>query len=166
MTDHSAPSDIVKKGHGTPLASAEELHAYIPYLLLRIANRWNVTQNRVLADYGTNNIVLRTLSILHIFRTLTVNEIAVLVVTEQSSTSRMIDTMVAAGLVERHISEADLRRRDIAITEKGEELLKESWPLMSAHYDRLIKGVSVEDLAVTTRVLGQMVENVREHAIG
>jgi DNA-binding MarR family transcriptional regulator len=165
MTDYSALSDTEKKSHAAPLASADELHAYIPYLLLRIGNRWNVTQNRVLAEYGANNIVLRTLSILHIFRTLTVNEIAVLAVTEQSSTSRMIDTMVAAGLVERHISETDLRRRDIAITDKGEELLKESWPLMSAHYERLIKDISPEDLAVTTRVLGKMVENIREHAI-
>lgn len=156
---------VVTQNKAKPLATADELHAYIPYLISRIANRWNINQNKDLAEQGINNIVLRTLSILYIFKSLTVNEIAVLAVAEQSSTSRMIDNMVASGLVERHISETDLRRRDIAITPKGEKLLKEAWPIMCSNYARLIEGVNDRDLAVTTKVLGQMVENIREHMI-
>lgn len=165
MTDAIGVTHAAKHGRTSPLASIDELRAYIPYLITRIGNRWNINQNRELAPHGINNIVLRTLSILYIFETLSVNEIAVLAVAEQSSTSRMIDSMVASGLVERRISETDLRRRDIAITTKGEALLKDVWPVMCANYEALIEGVSEEDLAVTARVLRHMMGNIREHSI-
>ena len=68
---------------------------YIPYLFNRLANRWNLDQNRDLSEHGVNNVVFRTLSVLFIYKTLTVNEVAVLAVTEQSTASRMVESMVS-----------------------------------------------------------------------
>jgi MarR family transcriptional regulator for hemolysin len=100
-------------------AMPDELKAYIPYLLNQLTNRWNIEQNRALGEYGINSTVLRTLSVLNIHKTLTINEIASYALVEQSNASRTIDSMVAAGLVQRQIAETDLRRRDIALTQKG-----------------------------------------------
>ena len=94
-----------------PPRTADQLQTYIPYLFNRLSNRWNLDQNRDLGEHGINNVVFRTLSVLFIYKALTVNEVAVLAVTEQSTASRIVDTMVSSGWVKREIAEEDQRRR-------------------------------------------------------
>jgi len=94
-----------------PPRTKDQLQTYIPYLFNRLSNRWNLDQNRDLGEHGINNVVFRTLSVLYIYKTLTVNEIAVLAVTEQSTASRMVESMVSSGWVKREIAEEDQRRR-------------------------------------------------------
>ena len=114
---------------------------------------------------GVNNVVFRTLSVLFIYKTLTVNEIAVLAVTEQSTASRMVDSMVSSGLVKREIAEEDQRRRVVALTAEGEVLLRKIWPIMEKNYGRLIEGIDTDEIEVCARVLAKMVENIRQNQI-
>lgn len=143
-----------------PPATTEDLEAYIPYLLNRLTNRWNIDQNRDLGDHGINGTVLRALSVLRMHETLTVNEIANYAVVEQSNASRTIDTMVTAGLVERRIAETDLRRREVALTEKGAQLHKDLWPIMIANYERLVSGIPASDLRTCIATLLAMIGNI------
>src|SRR4029079_136195 len=86
-----------------PPRTKDQLQNYIPYLFNRLANRWNLDQNRDLSEHHIQNVGLRTLSVLCIYKTLTGNEIAVLAVTEQSTASRTVESMVTSGLVKREI---------------------------------------------------------------
>jgi DNA-binding MarR family transcriptional regulator len=148
-----------------PPRTADQLQTYIPYLFNRLSNRWNLDQNRDLSEYGINNVVFRTLSVLFIYKALTVNEIAVLAVTEQSTASRIVDTMVSSGWVKREIAEEDQRRRLVALTADGEILLRKIWPIMEKNYNKLIKGIDPDDIEVCARVLAKMVENIRQNQI-
>jgi DNA-binding MarR family transcriptional regulator len=148
-----------------PPRTREQLQSYIPYLFNRLANRWNLDQNRDLSGHDINNVVFRTLSVLFIYRTLTVNEIAVLAVTEQSTASRTVESMVSSGLVRREIAEEDQRRRVVALTPEGESLLRKIWPIMKNNYDRLTAGIDPDDVEVCARVLAKMVENIRQNEI-
>jgi DNA-binding MarR family transcriptional regulator len=148
-----------------PPRTADQLQTYIPYLFNRLSNRWNLDQNRDLSQYGINNVVFRTLSVLFIYKALTVNEIAVLAVTEQSTASRIVDTMVSSGWVKREIAEEDQRRRLVALTADGEILLRKIWPIMEKNYNKLIKGIDPDDIEVCARVLAKMVENIRQNQI-
>jgi DNA-binding MarR family transcriptional regulator len=148
-----------------PPRTKDQLQNYIPYLFNRLSNRWNLDQNRDLSEHGVNNVVFRTLSVLYIHKSLTVNEIAVLAVTEQSTASRMVDSMVSSGLVKREIAEEDQRRRVVALTADGEALLRKIWPIMENNYDRLIEGIDPDDIEVCARVLARMVENIRQNQI-
>jgi DNA-binding MarR family transcriptional regulator len=148
-----------------PPRTKDQLQNYIPYLFNRLSNRWNLDQNRDLAVHGVNNVVFRTLSVLYIYKTLTVNEIAVLAVTEQSTASRMVDSMVSSGLVKREIAEEDQRRRVVALTADGEALLRKIWPIMENNYDRLIEGIDPDDIEICARVLARMVENIRQNQL-
>jgi DNA-binding MarR family transcriptional regulator len=148
-----------------PPRTADQLQTYIPYLFNRLSNRWNLDQNRDLSEYGINNVVFRTLSVLFIYKALTVNEIAVLAVTEQSTASRIVDTMVSSGWVKREIAEEDQRRRLVALTADGEILLRKIWPIMEKNYNKLIKGIDPDDIVVCARVLAKMVENIRQNQI-
>src|SRR5215475_9020495 len=119
-----------------PPRTADQLQTYIPYLFNRLSNRWNLDQNRDLSEHGINNVVFRTLSVLFIYKALTVNEIAVLAVTEQSTASRIVDTMVSSGWVKREIAEEDQRRRVVGLTPDGEVLLRKIWPIMEKNFDK------------------------------
>lgn len=140
----------------------DELKAYIPYLLNQLTNRWNSEQNRALSDYGINSTVLRTLSVLNIHKTLTINEIASYALVEQSNASRTIDSMVAAGLVERQIAETDLRRREIALTQKGESQLRQLWPIMVQNHEKLVGEIPAKDLKACAATLLAMINNMAE----
>jgi DNA-binding MarR family transcriptional regulator len=153
------------RSKSSPPRTRDQLQSYIPYLFNRLSNRWNLDQNRDLSEHGVNNVVFRTLSVLYIYKTLTVNEIAVLAVTEQSTASRTVDSMVASGLVKREIAEEDQRRRVVALTADGEALLRKIWPVMETNYDRLINGIAPDDIEVCARVLAKMVENIRQNQI-
>ncbi|HLZ01022.1 MAG TPA: MarR family winged helix-turn-helix transcriptional regulator [Bradyrhizobium sp.] len=148
-----------------PPRTRDQLQNYIPYLFNRLANRWNLDQNRDLSEHGINNVVFRTLSVLFIYKTLTVNEIAVLAVTEQSTASRIIESMVSSGLVKREIAEEDQRRRVVALTVDGEALLRKIWPIMEKNHERLTAGIDPDDIEVCARVLAKMVENIRQNQI-
>jgi DNA-binding MarR family transcriptional regulator len=105
------------------------------------------------------------LSVLFIYKSLTVNEISVLAVTEQSTASRMVESMVSSGLVMREIAEEDQRRRVVALTADGEALLRKIWPIMATNYDRLIAGIDPDEIEICGRVLAKMVENIRQNQI-
>jgi DNA-binding MarR family transcriptional regulator len=160
-----APKDNELMRHPRVLADSRDLETYIPYLLNRLTNRWNIDQNRDLDEYGINGTILRALSVLHIFKTLTVNEIANYALVEQSNASRSIDAMVAAGLVERQIAETDLRRREVALTEKGERLLKQLWPIMVQNHEKLLGDIPAKDLKIFVSTLLAMIRNVGESPV-
>ncbi len=159
------PKESKSRWKSGPPRTKDQLQNYIPYLFNRLSNRWNLDQNRDLSDYGINNVVFRTLSVLYIYKTLTVNEIAVLAVTEQSTASRAVDSMVSSGWVEREIAEEDQRRRLVALTAAGEVLLRKIWPIMEKNYGKLIDGIDPDDIEVCARVLARMVENIRQNQI-
>ncbi|QKS01172.1 winged helix-turn-helix transcriptional regulator [Sphingomonas sp. CL5.1] len=149
------------KRAGRPPSTQDALEDYLPYLVNRLASLGQAVQNKQLAVNGVNVVTLRTLSLLHIQDGRTVNEIAALAFAEQSTASRAIDAMVTAGLVERRISEKDMRRREIVLTEKGREVLRACWPLMEDHYARIMRDVAPADLQVCRRVLARMIDNIR-----
>ena len=159
------PKESKSRWKSGPPRTRDQLQNYIPYLFNRLSNRWNLDQNRDLSDHGINNVVFRTLSVLYIYKTLTVNEIAVLAVTEQSTASRAVDSMVSSGWVEREIAEEDQRRRLVALTAAGEVLLRKIWPIMEKNYGKLIDGIDPDDIEVCARVLARMVENIRQNQI-
>jgi DNA-binding MarR family transcriptional regulator len=148
-----------------PPKSKDQLQNYIPYLFSRLSNSWNTDQNRDLSEHGINNLVFRTLSVLYIYKSLTVNEIADLAVTEQSTASRVIESMVSSGWVKREIAEEDQRRRLVALTADGEALLRQIWPVMEKNYDKLTDGINPDDIEVCARVLARMIDNIRQNQV-
>jgi DNA-binding MarR family transcriptional regulator len=159
------PKESKSRWKSGPPRTKDQLQNYIPYLFNRLSNRWNLDQNRDLGEHGINNVVFRTLSVLYIYKTLTVNEIAVLAVTEQSTASRMVDSLVSSGLVKREIAEEDQRRRVVGLTAEGELLLRKIWPIMEKNFDKLIEGIDPDEIEVCARVLAKMVENIRQNQI-
>lgn len=150
---------------GGPPRTQEELESYLPYLVNRLASFGQAAQNRKLSAAGVNIVTLRALSVLHIHGRLTVNEIAARAFAEQSTASRAIDAMVAAGLVERRVSSEDQRRRELALTDRGSAVLHDNWPVVAAHYALLSDGIDPDAIATCRSVLLRMIDNLRKNDV-
>ncbi|KIC39081.1 hypothetical protein RA27_17535 [Ruegeria sp. ANG-R] len=148
-----------------PFTSPDELGQYLPYLFTRLSNRWSADQNTALAENGLHGAKLRVLSSLSAFGELTINQLSILSVTEQSTTSRTVEQLVVAGLVERNILSTDQRIRTVNLTPTGKAALKELSPKVNELYLNMVKGVSRDDLDTCVRVLGTLLQNVKNNQI-
>lgn len=148
-----------------PFSSKEELDNYFPYLMNRLATRWAFNQNRALAGAEVQGAKMRILSCLAACKELTINQLSVLSVTEQSTTSRTVDQLVEEGLVKRHINKSDQRIRTVRLTPKGFKKLVTISPIITELYRDLVSGIDEQSVRTCVRVLQTMLENVREHEI-
>ncbi len=148
-----------------PFHSPEELEAYLPYLLTRLAHRWATDQDDALQRDGLHGSKMRILSCLSAFGELTINELSILSVTEQSSASRTVESLVQSGLAERNISQKDQRVRTVKLTPSGKNTLVEIAPRIIDLNRNLLKDVEHEELKTCVLVLGRMLKNIKRNAI-
>lgn len=148
-----------------PFRSPAELEQYLPYLVARLAHRWRMNQDRVLAPLNLKGTNMRMLSCLSAFGELTIGELSVLAVTEQSSVSRAVEHLVCAGLVQRNVSARDQRVRTVVLSAKGVEKLAEVATVVNPLYQALTEEVDDTDLQTCIAVLQKILAQTREHSI-
>jgi DNA-binding MarR family transcriptional regulator len=139
------------------------LDAFAPYLINRISNRYNASMAEALRRHGLTTAKMRALAVLSVKPGLTVNELAVYAVMEQSTMSRTLDAMEEAGLVERRARDGDGRVREVFLTAAGEVAFTEVWPVMRAEEDKMFVGLSRRDRREFLRTLKAILLNIREH---
>jgi DNA-binding MarR family transcriptional regulator len=69
-------------------------------------------------------------------RTLRVTELAREGVLTQTATSRFVDRVEAAGCVRREVDPTDRRAFRVALTDKGDDLLRRMWPVYARGIER------------------------------
>jgi DNA-binding MarR family transcriptional regulator len=141
------------------------LENFAPYLLNRVAGRWNADLAERLKAHGLNTIQMRALAVLSIVSGATVNELAVYAVTEQSTMSRALDGMEADGLVRRQHRPGDNRVREVHLTERGQAAFRRFWPEMHEAFERMVAGFSETEYETLVRLLTKMLRNIRHHEI-
>jgi DNA-binding MarR family transcriptional regulator len=157
-----------------PIAAAEServealgeigLQQFAPYLMNRIMGRYNATILSELRARKLTTAQMRALAVLAVADGLTVNELAVYTVTEQSTMSRTLDAMDAQGLVRRVAHDSDNRIRLIYLSATGRALFETLWPLMWQAFRAMFDGVGEAEYATFVAVLNKMLRNVRQHA--
>ncbi|WP_417408057.1 MarR family winged helix-turn-helix transcriptional regulator [Hoeflea sp.] len=146
-----------------PFTTPEQLSQYLPYLMTRLSNRWQVKQDSDLRSLGIQGATMRIMSCLRAYKQLTVNEISVLSVTEQSTVSRLVEQLVTSGMAQREIDESDQRVRRVSLTSKGRKKLKETAPLVNRNYHNMTDDIDPAQLAVCVEVLQAMLKKIRVH---
>ena len=87
------------------------LNFFVPYLMNRIAATWNANLAAELQNFNLTTPQMRVLAVLSINSGLTINELSVLTVTEQSTMSRTLDNLETRKLVRRMPRANDMRVR-------------------------------------------------------
>jgi MarR family transcriptional regulator, transcriptional regulator for hemolysin len=135
------------------------LNQFATYLLNRVIATWNGEMQEALRGYDLTTVKMRTLAVLAITPGLTVNELALFTVTEQSTMSRMLDAMEEQGLIRRQAREDDLRVREVHPTTQGREAFARFWPTMYERFTRLFQGVGEDEYQAFIVTLHKLIRN-------
>ena len=79
---------------------------------------------------------------------------------KKSALTQQLNEMESNGLIRRSISEHDSRYKCISRTEKAIEIHQQIMDEIEEHERLMRKGIDEADLAVFSRVLDQMIENI------
>ena len=126
---------------------------------------WTTHLAAALKAHDLTTTKMRALAILSITSPVTINELSLYALTEQSTMSRTLDALEEQGFIQRKARPEDLRVRDVHITEAGRAAFARVWPEM---YDLLLKvfdGVDNEEYTGFTATLHKIIANIRKHGI-
>jgi DNA-binding MarR family transcriptional regulator len=129
---------------------------FLPYLLNKVANRFNRGFSRELRQYNISVSRWRTLAVICSHPGLSLNDIVEHTAIDQTTLSRIVDQLVSDGLVVRAPSQADARVLAIRATPKGEALFRELWPVAFKHYRRGAKVLAPNEEATLARLLQKL----------
>ena len=139
------------------------LERFAPYLMNRIMGRYNAGLRDDLATMGLTTPKMRTLAVLSVTGPLSVGEAAVYAVVEQSTMSRTLDALEAAGLVRRQDDPGDSRAKRVSLTEAGREAFDRLWPALAAAEASLFAGIPDEERDRLLGTLRKILRNVRRN---
>ncbi|MFK5977486.1 MAG: MarR family winged helix-turn-helix transcriptional regulator [Rhizobiaceae bacterium] len=141
------------------------LSRFEPYLMNRIMGRWNANLQERMSTRGLTVVKMRTLAVLSVIPELTVSQLSVYSVIEQSTLSRSLDAMVEQGFINREPGKNDGRVREIVITTKGREAFEAFWPDMYENYNNLFLGVEEAERDAFLKTLNKLLENIRKNEL-
>ena len=141
------------------------LQQFAPYLINNVSLTWTTHLAAALKAHDMTTAKMRALAVLSISSPVTINELSLYALTEQSTMSRTLDALEEQGFIVRKPRAEDLRVRDVDITQAGREAFSRVWPMM---YDLLLKlfdGVDNEEYKAFTATLHKVIYNIRKHEI-
>lgn len=148
-------------GNGHPPSLGDiGLNAFVPYLLNRIAATWNAGMAAELRRFNLTTPQMRSLAVLGLTSGLTINELSMLTVTEQSTMSRTLDALEARGLVRRQPRASDLRVREVEITAAGRAAFDAFWPVMFRHREEMLRGIDAKEAEQLVATLQKVLRNI------
>ncbi len=137
------------------------LNFFVPYLMNRIAATWNADLAGELQSFNLTTPQMRVLAVLSINSGLTINELSVLTVTEQSTMSRTLDNLETRKLVRRMPRANDMRVREVLVTEEGRAAFAAFWPVMFERYEKMFRDIGEEEFSQFASTLHKVLRNIR-----
>jgi DNA-binding MarR family transcriptional regulator len=141
------------------------LQQFAPYLMNRIMGRYNATLREDFRRQDRTIPQVRTLAVLSVTDGVTVGDLAVFTVIEQSTLSRTLDTLEAEGLVRRETGDTDTRVRKVFLTDAGRAEFNRAWPAMHDAFETMFDGIDDTEYAALIGTLQRMLANIRRHDI-
>jgi MarR family transcriptional regulator for hemolysin len=141
------------------------LNNFAPYLMNRIMTRWNTNVAQELKDFDITTTQMRALAVLSVSSSVTINELSVFAVTEQSTMSRTLDSLEEQGYIRRQARPDDMRVRDVSITAKGRSAFEKVWPMLYRMLLQMFDGLEEDEYRNFLGTLHKVLRNIRKHDI-
>lgn len=141
------------------------LQQFAPYLMNRIMGRYNATLRDNFRRQGLTIPQVRTLAVLSVTDGVTVSDLSVYTVIEQSTLSRTLDTLEGQGFVRREQGVTDSRIRHVFLTDDGRAEFARAWPAMHDAFETMFDDVDDAEYAALIATLQKMLKNIRKHDI-
>jgi DNA-binding MarR family transcriptional regulator len=141
------------------------LNQFAPYLMNRIITRWNANLADDLKALDMTTVKMRALAILSVIPSVTINELSVFAVSEQSTMSRTLDSLEEQGFIRRQPRPDDMRVRDVTLTDDGRAAFEQLWPTMYDSLQQMFQGIDEDEYKQFISVLHRILANIRKHEI-
>ncbi|SEL09598.1 MarR family winged helix-turn-helix transcriptional regulator [Pacificibacter marinus] len=141
----------------------EQLEEFTPYLMNRIAARYNKGVESALKDVGISVAQMRALAALAESGPCSITDLSILTVIKQSTLSRTLDTMENAGLILRTAQGSDSRYRQISLTQTGRAAYDAAWPSMQNMRDTMLASLSEDERENFNSLLLRIFYDIRHH---
>ena len=141
------------------------LNNFAPYIMNRVIARWNANLAEELKMRDISTAKMRALAVLSVSPSLTINELSVFAVMEQSTMSRTVDALEEQGLISRTPRAGDMRVRDVAITEEGRALFEALWPTMYDGLKQMFNDIDDDEYRAFLTTLHKILRNIRKHDV-
>lgn len=129
-------------------------------LVLAMRN-WRRVLDQTLAEYGLSEATWRPLIHLHkLGDGIRQNELAASLGIEGPSLVRLLDSLQAAGLVERREDETDRRAKTLHLTAAGRDMAESIASVARGVHRQLLKGIPRHEVEACLRVFDQIERNV------
>jgi MarR family transcriptional regulator for hemolysin len=141
--------------------SQQQLRDGFASLVARAARQWRRAVDRRLQPFGLTEATW--LPLIHIARAtapMRQKDLAASLVLDGSSVVRLLDALEAAALIERREEDGDRRAKTIAVTERGLSIIDQVESASREVRAATLVGLSGEDIAVATRVLEIVCQNL------
>ncbi|MCY6379424.1 MarR family winged helix-turn-helix transcriptional regulator [Hoeflea prorocentri] len=148
-----------------PDLSEVGLNGFAPYLMNRIMGRYNANLRTEISALGLSTAKMRALAVLSVKDGLSIGELAVYAVVEQSTLSRALEGLLEQGLISREIDTEDHRSSRIYLTGPGRSAYDRLWPQMKASHNRMFAGIDEAERQAFLCTLRKMLANIRIHEI-
>ena len=155
---------VPEKGQRISTLGQIGLQQFAPYLMNRIMGRYNATLRDDFRKQGLTIPQVRTLAVLSVTDGVTVNDLSVYTVIEQSTLSRTLDTLEGQGFVRREQGVTDSRIRHVFLTDEGRAEFTRAWPAMHDAFEAMFDDIDAEYAALIATLL-KMLKNIRKHDI-
>lgn len=127
---------------------------------INIIYTFNWMNERMKAMFDKEDITPQQFNILRILRgagkPISTLQIRQRMLDKMSDTSRIVDRLLAKGLVKKNTCPGDKRLVDVSITDKGKKLL-ERMDVLAPEMDALLKNLSDDD----ARLLNELLDKIR-----
>lgn len=129
----------------------KSIKVYRKFALSQITNKgFNITIDQWL--------ILKTLQE---NKQLSQNQIAELVFKDVASLTRILELLVKKNFVKRKISVTDRRKFDLVITETGNLMIKNIYPIIIENRKQALKGLNKENITKLKSLLEKMISNCK-----
>lgn len=135
---------------------------YLAYLLAQASHLVSGSFHARLAAAGISVPVWRVLAVLQDRDDLVIGQLARMVLLKQPTLSKVLDRMIADGLVTRSPAARDRRRVFVAITPAGRALATRFLPEARAHEAGALAGIPPSEIVTLKHVLRTMIQKLED----
>jgi DNA-binding MarR family transcriptional regulator len=131
------------------------------YLMAHADYDYHEDMSTVLEKHGVNRSMYRIMTVLREHDSANIGFLAERSLTKRNTTSRIIERMVAKGLVAASANPEDTRVTDVVLTQRGRDLLNSLTPIVGRQFQRAIDGLDNDDLEHLVLMLQKISNNLR-----
>lgn len=149
----------------TPEEQPDRLWSKVSYLINRISHRYNHGVQAKFREEGLTTLNARIIAALQIYEQLTVSELCVHAIAEQSTMSRALDRLEEGGLISRDSDVSDSRSRVMRLQPKGQQLFSVVMPTFDQANDDLLGALDPGEQAQLRLLLTKVLQNIRKNPV-